>query len=243
MDEQLYHSFLRVERSHWWFQARRDILFDVVQRFLPADASFLDVGSGTGFFLEQLATKYRAFGLDMSDIAVRMCHERGLNSVILGTIQDARGSSGAPFDGVGFFDVIEHLDDDVAALVEARDLLKPGGVVLVSVPAYMFLWSDHDALNQHRRRYVAPQLRSVLERAGFRLELLTYFNSLLFPLAATHRLASKIGSAPTQSEFDSLPGPVNSLFRRIFALERGIVRRCGTRGMPFGLSILAVGRR
>ena len=243
MNEQLYHDFLRVERSHWWFQARRDILFDVVERFLPAGASFLDIGSGTGFFLEQLATKYNAFGLDASEIAVRMCHERGLRSVILGTIDDARGAHGNAFDAVGFFDVIEHLDDDVSALAGARELLRPGGVVLVSVPAYMFLWSDHDALNQHRRRYVAPQLKEVLERAGFQIELLTYFNSLLFPIAATHRIASKIGGDPTQSDFAALPASLNTLFRHIFALERGIVRRCGARGMPFGLSILAVGRR
>ena len=243
MDEQLYHDFLRVERSHWWFQARRDILSDVVERFLSPGDSFLDVGSGTGFFLEHLATKYRAFGLDMSETAVQMCRERGLGTVTLGAIRDARHSSGMPFDAVGFFDVIEHLDDDVTALTEARDLLRPRGIVLVSVPAYMFLWSDHDALNNHRRRYVAPQLKDVLERAGFEVELLTYFNSLLFPLAATHRIASRIGGAPTQTEFDALPATLNTLFRRIFALERGIVRRCGARGLPFGLSILAVGRR
>ena len=243
MDEQLYHDFLRVEQSHWWFQARREILFDVVERFLPSGKAFLDVGSGTGLFLEQLATKYQAFGLDASETAVRMCHERGLGSVILGTIDDARGAHGSAFDAVGFFDVIEHLDDDVAALTGARELLRPGGVVIVSVPAYMFLWSDHDALNQHRRRYIAAQLKDVLQRAGFEIELLTYFNSLLFPIAATHRIAKKIGGASNQSEFAPLPPSLNTLFRRIFALERGIVRRCGPRGMPFGLSILAVGRR
>lgn len=242
MDEQLYHDFLGVERSHWWFLARREILFDLVRRFVPPGSSFLDIGSGTGFFLERLLTEYRAFGLDASETAVRMCHERGLDTVICGTIRDPRVAERSPFDAAGYFDVIEHLDDDVGALRDARDLLRPGGVVIVTVPAYMFLWSEHDVKNHHRRRYTAPRLRAVLEEAGFRVELLTYFNTLLFPLAVARRLGTRVLRAPIDNEFAPMHPAVNEAFRRVFAIERRFVPRCGRVGMPFGLSIAAVGR-
>jgi len=243
MDEQLYESFLRLERSHWWFVARQRILLDLTRRFVPPGGRILDVGCGTGYYLEEARREFDAHGIDFSETAVRMCHDRGLTSVTTRTIEEIAERSPGSFDAVMFLDVVEHMDDDVGALKTARQLLAPGGIAMVTVPAYMFMWSPHDDANRHRRRYIAKQLTAVLREAGFRIELATYFNTLLFPLALARRMAQRI---VRQDDYDELamPAPtVNHWLRRVFELETSVVRRAGPRGLlPFGLSIAAVGR-
>jgi hypothetical protein len=126
-------------------------------------------------------------------------------------------------------------------------VLRDNGVVFVTVPAYQFLWSAHDDLNNHRRRYVARQLRGVVESAGFRVEVLAYFNSLLFPAAVARRLGGRLLGSRISREFEPVTPWLNEVMRRVFVAERGIVRRAGTSRFafrfPFGLSILCVGRR
>ena len=243
MDEHLYEAFLRVERSHWWFVARQRILLDLTRRFVPPSGRILDVGCGTGYYLEEARREFDAHGIDFSETAVRMCHARGLTTVTNDTIDELAQRGTPPFDSVMFFDVVEHLDDDVGALNAARQVLAPGGLAMVTVPAYMFLWSPHDDANQHRRRYTASGLTRALTAAGFRIELVTYFNTFLFPLALGRRMAQRLLPRQDYDEL-ALPSPwVNRWCRRVFESERSIVRAAGPRGLlPFGLSIAAVGR-
>lgn len=243
MDEQFYSDFLRLERSHWWFVARQRILLDVTRKFVAPHGRILDVGCGTGYYLEEAGKEFEVYGIDTSATAVRMCHGRGLATVTTDTLEDLAARATRPFDAVTFLDVLEHIDDDIAALVAARRLLPPGGVVIITAPAYMFLWSWHDVANQHRRRYVAREIRSRLVAAGYQVELLTYFNTFLFPLALARRVTQRILHRKDYDEL-AMPSPwLNSGLRRVFSFESPFVKRAGKRGgLPFGLSVAAVGR-
>ncbi len=243
MDPQLLASFATVERTHWWFTARRDILLSVIQRFVPAGGAILDVGCGTGYFIEALAGRYRAWGVEPSPAAVALCRARGLDRVVEGAAYDLSALAGQRFDAVCYLDVLEHLDDDARALAEGVRALGPGGVVIATVPAFMFLWSGHDVVNHHRRRYRRRQLESLFRDAGLAIERLTYFNFWLFGLAGAGRLASRVLNRRASARLRVPPRPINRLMGSTFRLERERVANSARAPYPFGLSILAVGRR
>jgi SAM-dependent methyltransferase len=244
VEDALFNTFAEIEERHWWFLARREIVLAVAERWLPAGAAVLDMGCGTGFVLVQLQQRYNAFGLDVSPIALDLCRKRGLSQASLGSPEDLSAVEARLFDGVFLLDVLEHLDDDLGALRRVREVLSPGGVVIITVPAFMFLWSRHDEINEHRRRYARGELANLLQRAGLRLEQVSYFNSYLFPLAALARVGGHLLGRRAPGGLHVPPAPVNALLGRIFAAEKSrLVRSIGRDGPPFGLSLLAVGRR
>ena len=243
MDPQLFTTFAAIERTHWWFTARRDILLSVSQRYVPSGGSVLDVGCGTGFFIESMRGRYDAWGVDPSDIAVRLCRERGLTQVVQGSAYDLSSLQGRRFDAVYFLDVLEHLPEDLPAVEEAIRVLKPGGHVIVTVPAFMFLWSEHDVVNEHQRRYRRAEVRTLLERAGLAIQRLTYFNFYLFGLAGADRLATRISGRRVSRELTVPPSWINSLMNGTFRAERHRVADGRRLPYPFGLSVLAVGRK
>lgn len=240
MQDSYYKTFHEVESHHWWFVARREILLAVAADWLKPGASILDIGCGTGYFLEKARERYAAEGLDASPLAVEYCRERGLAGVGPGSALDPQLVAGRTFDGIFMLDVIEHLGDEGSALRNARALLAEGGKVFITVPAFMFLWTEHDELNHHKRRYTARQLEAVLQESGFALEKISYFNSRLFPLIAGVRLLKRLlRIRNAKSEFDFRKGWLNSLLRGIFSGER---RRLKRGGYSIGVSILAIAR-
>lgn len=244
MEDTLFSTFAEVEDRHWWFLARREIVCAVAQRALPVGSRVLDLGCGTGFVLERLQQRYRAYGLDVSHIALELCRKRGLSQVSLGSPEDLSAVDGCRFQGVFLLDVLEHLDDDTAALRQISEVLSPGGAAIITVPAFMFLWSRHDEINQHRRRYTRRTLADLLHRSGFQLEQVSYFNSYLFPLAVAARLAGGLLGQYAPGGLGVPPAPLNALLRRMFVSERSrLIRSNGRGGFPFGVSLLAVGRR
>ena len=246
MDESLYWKFVEVERSHWWFVARRQILLALSRHYLPpgGEGRILDVGCATGYFLEAAQQEFDAWGIDPSPIAVKICQDRGLTQVVRGSTEDFSAVADKRFDAVGFFDVIEHVDDDLSALRNARDVLTDRGLVMITVPAHMWLWSEHDVLNEHKRRYVKRQLGQLLHEAGFHIEQLTYFNSYLFPSAVLARLARRIVRSVGKADLSMPPPWANRLMTRIFASERRhLVPNGRPRGFPTGLSLLAIARK
>ena len=239
MQEQLYRTFHDVEAHHWWMVARREIILSVARaRFRPG-ASLLDIGCGTGAFLEAARPHFAVSGLDIAPQAVAFCHERGLAEVFEGSAMDLGKVAGRVFDGILLLDVIEHLEDDFSALRKARELLADDGRLLITVPAFMWFWSEHDEVNQHKRRYTAVQLRNLLRDTGFTAEKLSYYNSFLFPVAVAVRAWQAVWGIKA-SEYDYRPGLANSLLRWIFSLEKHVLPRWN---FPFGVSLIAVARK
>lgn len=226
---------------HWWFVARREILLDIIETrlHLPAGSKVLDVGCGVGGMLVSLSDRYEAYGTDTSTLAIEFCRKRGLKNVFE---CDLKGLPlpNLEFDLIMLLDVIEHVDDDLGLLREAFGRLKKGGIVLVTVPAYQFLWTRHDDLNHHKRRYVGRRLGRVLVESGFLVDRMSYFNTLLFPLALVTRLLHKVLGSGNESELSIPPSPLNNILKSIFSLERPLLRRLS---FWFGLSILAIARK
>jgi SAM-dependent methyltransferase len=242
MERVFYPRYYELEGRHWWFVGRRVILTELLRRRLHGrtDVRALDFGCGSGTFLEQLDAFGRPSGVDVDVEAVRFCHERGRTDVRHVPAEGTLPFTDGAFDLVTSLDVLEHIDDDIAAVRELRRVLGRDGVLLVAVPAFGFLWGDQDEISHHRRRYTGGTLRTVLERGGFDVEHVSYFNTLLFPAIAAVRLARRAVRAPRAdcTDFDVGPSVVNGLLARLFAAEvHGVVRR---RGLPVGVSVLAL---
>ena len=227
------------DRAHWWFIGRRAVILAEMARRLPAGrARMAELGCGSGGMLEALARFGTAVGVE-TDAALRArAQERGLD-VRVGALPDAIPLHPGRWDAVCLFDVLEHVDDEAGALAACRRLLVPGGRLFVTVPAYAWLWSRHDELLGHRRRYTARGLRQVAERAGFTVERLTYFNTILAPPI----MAVRIVRAALRRPGHDLDRPAPWLNRALAACFSAEARLLRWTSPPFGISILLAARR
>lgn len=240
MDRAFYGEYYEIEGRHWWFVGRRAVLLRVLRDCLPQaeHVRILDVGCGTGTMLGYLSEFGQVQGVDASESAIAFCRERGLENV-RHVPDGALPFPDRSFELVTAFDVIEHIEDDGAALRDLRRLIAPGGALMLSVPAYSFLWGRQDEISHHKRRYTAPDLQARLTAAGFTVERLTYFNTLLFPPIAAVRLLARLRGSDGQLRSDftmNAPGRLNTALGRLFAVE---ARLLGRTRLPFGVSILA----
>jgi methionine biosynthesis protein MetW len=179
------------EDNHWWFASRTRALLNMMDRVLPGrDLRLLDIGCGAGNMIHHLSRYGAVKGVEMDPRPVAIAHQRGYD-VDRGDATQGLAYEDASFDVVTALDVIEHNEDDAAILREMVRVLKPGGHAVVTVPAFMWLWSHNDDINAHIRRYTAPELRDKLEAAGFQVQRTTYNNFFVFPLAAAMILARR----------------------------------------------------
>jgi SAM-dependent methyltransferase len=232
----------QAEDQHWWYRGRRTVLERVLDDLhLPTGARILDAGCGSGRNMVELARRGTVTGVELSDVSVGLARERGCGEVIAGSVLDMPFPSDS-FDLAVTLDVIEHLEDDLGALQEMRRVVAPGGALLVTVPAYPWLWSGHDVINHHHRRYTRRSLQRVAERAGWAQMRTTYFNSLLLPVAIVLRVLDRFNQKTTESSLDLWvpPQPFNWLLERPLALESAVIGHGGR--IPAGLSLLAVFR-
>ncbi len=238
MDRIVYDRMAAHDSTHWWYRARRDILADYLTRYaaLPVAARILEIGCGTGHNLPMLATFGEVDAIEIDPAAREIASERLGKPVGAAPLPELPGVERGSYDLIAVLDVVEHIEDDVAALAAMRACLAPGGKILIAVPAHQWMWSAHDTVNHHHRRYSKATLKSAIERAGLKPEKLGYFNSLLFPLAAAARLAGRM-SGRDDSDDSPPPGPVNALFEKIFRLERHLVGRVP---MTPGVSIVTL---
>ncbi len=238
MERVIYDRMAEHDSTHWWYRARRDILAGVIAREipLPANARLLEIGCGTGHNLPMLARFGTVDAIEIDDAARGVAEKRLGRTIGSAPLPELAGVPDASYDLVALLDVLEHVADDVAALQAIARRLKPGGAILLTVPQYPWMWSGHDVANHHHRRYVKATLKAAIAQAGLRIELLTSFNSLLFPLAAAQRIVAR-ATSKQGSDDTPPPGPVNRLFEKVFALERYLVGRVP---MPPGVSLLAV---
>ncbi len=230
----------QAEDRHWWYRGRRTVLERVIAQLrLPARARILDAGCGSGRNMIDLARHGTVTGIELSETSVTLARERNSGEVIEGSVLEMPFPADS-FELAASLDVIEHLQDDLLALRELRRVVAPGGALLVTVPAYQWLWSGHDEINHHHRRYTRSSLLHVARQAGWEPVRTTYFNSLLLPAAIVLRVLDRFSSKTTESSLDLwVPPPaVNWLLERPLALEAALIGRGGQ--IPAGLSLLAV---
>jgi len=242
--EPLYSIFNLSEERHWWFRGRRRIILDLVEKYISPNFRVLDVGCGAGETLRRLEGMGDPVGVDISEEAVRYCRRRGCGKVSRVDGIELPFQKGE-FDLVLSLDVLEHIADEKRALAEYRRVIKPGGRLILTVPAYRWLWSGHDNDNQHLRRYGRRQLEERLVTAGLKVERVTFYCTRLFPLIAAVRLIGNVidrilPSRKVGRDF-KIPGVFcNRLLEKIFAGES--VPLSAGRDFPFGSSLLAVCR-
>ncbi|TKD53161.1 class I SAM-dependent methyltransferase [Sphingomonas baiyangensis] len=241
MDRIVYDRMAAHDSTHWWYRARREILSDYVAREagLSADARILEIGCGTGHNLPMLARFGNVEAIEIDAAARAIAAERLGQPVGDAPLPELPGVARGAYDMVAVLDVIEHVGDDVAALRGIAETLKPGGCILIAVPAHRWMWSAHDVVNHHHRRYSKASLDAAIRAAGLTHQGLRWCNSLLFPLAVGARLAGRL-TGRDDSDDSPPPAPVNRLFEAVFGLERHLIGRVP---MPMGLSLLTIARR
>jgi SAM-dependent methyltransferase len=232
----------KAEDRHWWYRGRRTVLEGVIAGMrLPARARILDAGCGSGRNMLELARHGTVTGIEVSETSVCLARAREVGEVVAGSVLEMPFAADS-FDLAVTLDVIEHLEDDLGALRELRRTVAPGGSLLVTVPAYPWLWSGHDEINHHHRRYTRNSLQRVAEQAGWEQVRTTHFNSLLLPAAIILRVLDRLSTKTTESSLDLWvpPAPLNWLLERPLAFEAALITRGGR--IPAGLSLLAVFR-
>jgi len=245
MEHEHLERYYELGKSYWWLVGKYRVITDTVRRYAPPPVAgrasrILDLGCGPGNLLDDLLLHGDTFGSDFSQDALRFCAQRGFSRLFRADFHSLPLREGK-FDLVTCIDVLEHLSDDRKAIRELVRILRPGGVLIVSVPAFMFLWGDHDTIYGHYRRYTTGEIRERLEDAGLRIQKLSYFEPLfLLPLLLYRKIKKLVGnegSLKQRDDFRSLPAPINAMLRELVAAERFPLRHIN---FPFGVTILAV---
>jgi SAM-dependent methyltransferase len=242
MDESYYHLHAEHEESYWWFVAKNRIILAMIDRYGPLASRSrhaCDIGCGAGGLLSRLAHRFDAVGVDCSPVALEYCAKRGLTAVA-GDLPDRVPLEPGTLDAVVASEVIEHVTDDRAAVETLAGLLAPGGVLVCTVPAHAWLWSNHDELNHHCRRYHKQGFAALFDGLPLERLVLGYYQTALFPLMVAGRLSERLGLARPRSDVPRLPGMVNHAFRAAFEQEKHALGRVP---LPIGGSLISVHRR
>jgi SAM-dependent methyltransferase len=248
MEKEQYDLMFAQEERHWWYVGMRHISTALLERYPPLveqesrrQFDILDAGCGSGGMTRYLGNFGRVTGIDFASEALTLSKQRGLPRL-------ARASVGAipfldgSFDVVTSFDVLYHLNvnDDRAALSEIHRVLRPGGIALIRLPAFDWIRGAHDEVVHTRHRYTRDELSEKLEDVGFRLEHSTYANFMLFPMAPAKRYLERRQGSHEATDLWRPPGPINRLLADLLSLEAIPARGLG---LPWGLSVFAIGRR
>jgi SAM-dependent methyltransferase len=238
MERVVYQQMAELDERHWWYRARREILAALIRREarLSANAEILEIGCGTGHNLAMLEKFGHVQGLELDGEARALAEKRLGRTVMSAPLPELAGVPDRHYDLIGAFDVIEHIDDDRAALASISTKLKPGGKFVMAVPAHQWMWSAHDVVNHHKRRYSKRRLKQLIESSPLKLDKIGYFNSLLFPIAVAQRAVSKL-RGKEDADVTLPPALLNAALETVFAAERYVVGRLP---LPPGLSLFAV---
>lgn len=246
-DEAYFDRMAAHARSHWWYEGRRRLVELLLDGRLAAGSSIVDVGCGTGdnfAMLEALAGPGgRLTGVELSEHAIKRVPPGPVGTRVGIALAEHLPFRDGSADLLTSMDVVEHLDDDAVGLAEYHRVVRPGGWLLLTVPAYQWLWSVHDETAAHRRRYSRARLDAVVTGAGFTVDRSTYFNSFLVPpAAALRRTPLRRFASDNDEEVGQSSPTVSKVMTRLSNAERRLLAR-RRRGVPFGLSIALLARR
>jgi SAM-dependent methyltransferase len=238
MNPELYREMSQHEDRHWWYVVRREILDATIGSLsLSEDAEILEIGAGTGGNLQMLKRHGHVHAIEMNDYARQHASTRCEIQVEEGSLPDSIPYQPSTFDLICLFDVLEHIEKDIDSLTFVRTLLKPQGRIVLTVPAYQWLWSSHDVLHHHKRRYTLSRVVDTAAKAELEVDRASYFNTFLFPVVVVIRVFDRLRGKHESSGM-VMPGPVtNFILASIFRAESFLLRAVN---MPFGVSILAV---
>jgi 2-polyprenyl-3-methyl-5-hydroxy-6-metoxy-1,4-benzoquinol methylase len=251
MEAAVYREFLELEQTHWWFRGRRAIFISLLDRYVRRSAesgrTLMDLGCGVGGMLQPLSAYGRVIGTDVTLQGLQYCSERMFPLLVA-----CNGPHGcfrnASLDCVTAFDALEHIEDDVGTLREIHRMLKPGGTLIASGPAYRFLYSQQDRITHHVRRYTVGELAGKARAAGLQVVQASYINFWLFPVILPTVLLIKLKQAVAPRD-DSragsnvgirVPGWAHDLLTAIFASEAAVLRHVS---VPVGHSLIVVARK
>lgn len=239
-----YVWLYRRENGYWWFVNKRRLIVAFLKRYAgeAKPLSVLDIGCGTGALMESLSGSAKIYGMDVAYAALGFCKERGLSNLAQGNSQQLPFKDKA-FDVVIMSDLLEHAADDALVLREGRRVLNRGGRLILTVPAFMALWSPHDVALGHQRRYRLAGLRRQFVENGFHVERISYYMFILFLPILCFRFLKRLSASakqPATSDFLPLPQWLNNFLLSLLGMERWLLKLMN---LPWGVSLVAVARK
>lgn len=241
MDTAHLHELIQLEHHYWWHVAKRRLILQWIHDNCPPPARVLEGGIGGGVNLLELQRQgYQVTGLDLLDQSVEHARQLGLSDVYQHDLLQPWPAEAQSQDLVVMLDVLEHLEDPVLALQHAASVLRSDGRILMTVPAYQWLYGDWDRALGHYRRYTGRMLRTQVEQAGLKLEAMTYWNAFSLPAAVAVRMYQRISPQGRAAEFPRVHPLTNRLLLQVAAVERWCTQRVS---LPCGLSLLGVLRK
>ena len=235
----MYEKHFALQKKHWWFIGKSNIVLDLIGRFCPLDShsKILDIGCGAGLMLPSLGQLTNTYGMDTSDEAIRFSRANFSGVIKKGSLPMDVPFSENQFNLVTALDVLEHIEDDLGSMSKICDLLCSDGVAIITVPAHQFLWTKFDDENEHKRRYSYGEFKFKLEKAGFEIRKLSFYNSILYAPCVLVIYLNKYLNLNMGRELKSINPYVNSIFAKLFTAEKSLLRYFN---IPFGLSLVAV---
>jgi 2-polyprenyl-3-methyl-5-hydroxy-6-metoxy-1,4-benzoquinol methylase len=240
MEKHLYQEHYDLESKHWWFVSKKKIVMSLLLKHLlkRGECNILDAGCGAGLMLNDLEKYGTTYGMDYSEEAIKFSKLNFKGDVRQGWLPDNIPYQNGKFDIIVCLDVLEHVDDDDKSVQVLYDLLNEDGILIITVPALMLLWSNWDILNQHKRRYNRKQLTLILENNGFVIKKISYYNFLLFLPILLIRLINGILNRDNKHSDTEMPGEIlNFILKNIFSFERILLK---IMNLPIGVSLIAI---
>ena len=236
----MYQQMMEVEDKHWWFVARRSLIEQVISKLnLPEDAEIFEAGCGSGGNLAMLARHGKVYAMELNETARLFARNLQIGEIQPGCLPDDIPFPDKKFDLILLLDVLEHLEEDTASLQALSTKLKPSGWLLITVPAYPWLWSKQDELLHHKRRYILSNLCKIVSSAGYKVHFVNHFNFVLFPLIAIVRFVQNLFNKGG-NEQAMPPQLINQILTFLFAFECHLINRLY---LPFGVSIMLYAQR
>ena len=244
MQQDIYDKTCELENRYWWYLGRRHIFDNLLSRFFPGspDKKIVDIGCGTGGVIPMLSKHGQVLGLDIEPRALDFCRSKGFHNVALMENFYDTGQPDESADLVSLFDVLEHFEDDLKALNEINRILKSGGFVFLSVPAFKILWSELDEVAHHRRRYKQEELEQKLKDSGFAIVKSSYVFFFVFPLIFFYRTVARFQKKHLHPQFSYVEFPrlINAFFVTLSKIEAVLLKFIN---FPFGSSVVVLARK